>query len=186
MNELLEKLAGGDLRSDGRGNEVADEVIRNPLLLAKLVEGLSESDDVVRARTAHALERISRVKPELLEGLTSQFIELAETDAVPMVKWHLAMIFGNMMFSEKETSTVVSALFHLLEEESVFVKSWAIVSLTILGRKKRGKSREIITRIKALQNDKSIAIRTKVVKALRVLENENEPIPPNWIKGDSK
>ncbi|WXG42053.1 MAG: hypothetical protein WED07_15040 [Candidatus Freyarchaeum deiterrae] len=186
MNELLEKLTGGDLRSDGRGDEVADEVIRNPLLLDKLVEGLSESDDVIRARTVHALERISRTKPELLQGLTSRFIELADTDTVPMVKWHLAMIFGNMTFSEKETDTVVSALFRLLKEDSVFVKSWAIVSLTIIGRKNMKKKGEISSRIKTFQNDKSIAIRTKVAKALRILENENEQIPPNWIKGDFK
>lgn len=30
MNTLLQKLSGGDLRSDGRANEVAEEVDRNP------------------------------------------------------------------------------------------------------------------------------------------------------------
>ncbi len=56
MNELLRKLSGCDLRSEGRVNEVAEEVIRNPQLLSKFIEGLSESDNVIRARTAHALE----------------------------------------------------------------------------------------------------------------------------------
>jgi len=182
MNELLERLTGGNLSSDGRANEVAEDVIENPSLLSKLVEGLSESDDVVRARTAHAFERISRANPELLHRLTSQFIKLASTEKVPMVKWHLAMIFGNAWFPEEETNAVLAALFRLLEDESVFVKSWAMVSLVFWGRRIRSKREEIAARIRAFQDDKSIAIRTRVTKALRVLENENEPIPPSWIK----
>ena len=60
MNALLRKLSGGDLRSDGRANEVAEEVIRTPELLEQLLEGLDEPDDLVRARTVHVMERISR------------------------------------------------------------------------------------------------------------------------------
>lgn len=67
VNELIEKLRGGDLRSDGRSNEVADAVIRKPHLIDKLVERLDADEDVVRARTAHALERISRTNPEMLQ-----------------------------------------------------------------------------------------------------------------------
>ena len=50
MNALLQKSSGSDLRSDGRAEEVADEVARNPWLLEQLLEGLSEHDDVIRAR----------------------------------------------------------------------------------------------------------------------------------------
>ena len=57
MNTLLRKLSGGDLRSDGSANEVAGEVVRNPQLFEQLLEGLGEPDDVVRARTVHALEK---------------------------------------------------------------------------------------------------------------------------------
>lgn len=182
MNELLKKLSGGDLRSDGRANEVAKEVVETPHLLTSLIEGLSEPDAVVRARTAHALEKISRENPEMLQGLTKQLIE-ATKDKVPMVKWHLAMLFAAIPLSEKEIDAVIYALFHFLEDESVFVKSWSIVSLTILGRKNRGKRKEIITRIKALQNDESVAVRTKVTKALDVLENESQ-VPVGWSKAN--
>jgi len=182
MNDLLLNLEGGKLASDGKANEMADDVIRNPQLMSKLVEGLSESDDLVTARTAHALERISRKKPELLQGLTSSLVKLAETDKVPMVRWHIAMILGNMEFSKKEIDAVLSALLLLLEDKSVFVKSWAMASLVFWGRRIRSKRREIAARIKAFQDDRSTAIRTRATKALRVLENENEPIPSGWIK----
>jgi len=59
MKELLRKLSGGDLRSDGRANEVAEKVTQNSQSLSKLAEALSGPDDVIRARTAHALEKIS-------------------------------------------------------------------------------------------------------------------------------
>ena len=48
------------------------------------------------------------------------------------------------------------------------------MSLSIFGRRNKSKRKKIIGRIKGLQNDKSIAVRTKVIKALNVLEDENE------------
>ena len=57
MNQLLNWLADGDLRSDGSATEVADLVLKNPHLLADLLEGLDEPNEVVRGHTAHALER---------------------------------------------------------------------------------------------------------------------------------
>ena len=149
MNNLLQELAGGDLRSDGKANMVAEQVMKNPYLLGMLVEGLSEPDDVIRARTAHALERISCHNPEMLQGLTSQFINRASTDTVPMVKWHLAMLFQNIPLEEQETDAVVSTLFHLLEDKSVFVRSWSIVSLCVIGAKTATKRTKIMSRILA-------------------------------------
>jgi HEAT repeat protein len=182
MNELLRKLAGGDLRSDRRANEVADQVTKSPQLIPKLVEGLSESDDVVRGRTTHALERISRTHPEMLRGLVSQLARLAAYDKVPMVRWHVSMIFANIMLSKTEVETVFSSLFWLLEDDSVFVKSWAIASLTILARKNKGKISGVISRLRAEQESESIAIRTRVAKALGVLEDDSKAIPESWIK----
>ena len=182
MNNLLKKLAGGNLQSDGRANEVAGIIIGQPELLNQLAEGLFESHDVIRARTAHALERISRTHPEMLLGLLPQFIELAVGDEVPMVKWHLAMIFGNLTISDDTIDVIISTLFRMLKDRSAFVKGWSIVSLTILGRKNRTSRGRIIGKIKPLQDDDSIAIRSKVMKAVKVLENDNEPIPAGWAK----
>jgi HEAT repeat protein len=184
MNELLKKLAGGDLRSDGRANEVADQVTKSPQLITKLLEGLSESDDVVRGRTTHALERISRTHPEMLRGLVPQLARLAAYDKVPMVRWHIPMIFANMMLSETEIETVFSSLFQLLEDDSVFVKSWAIASLTILARKNKDKITRVTDRLRAEQKSESIAIRTRVAKALGVLEDDSKAILESWVKAN--
>jgi hypothetical protein len=182
MYKLLEMLSGGNLQSDGRGNEVADSVLVHPRLFDHLVEGLSESDDVIRARTAHALERISRTHPEMMLGLLPRFVEMAVNDDVPMVRWHVAMIFGNLPLPAEKVNEVISTLFRMLEDKSVFVRSWSIVSLTILGRRYIAERKKIADSISALQRDGSVAVRSKVVKALKVLEDEGEPIPAGWLK----
>jgi hypothetical protein len=182
VNELLKKLSGGDLRSDGRANEVADEVLENLGLLKDLAEGLDESDDVIRGRTAHALEKISRTNKEMLGKYMRRFVRVANEDKVPMVKWHLAMILGNLATLPGQADLATSTLFHLLEDPSVFVKTWAIVSLCIIAKRDKSQRDRIADRIRIHQNDPSIAIRTKVSKALYVLEDEGRPIPEGWSK----
>jgi len=184
MNEMLEMLSGGDLRSDGRADEVADQAARDPRLLDQLIEGLTDTDDVIRARTAHALERISRTRPQMIAGCLPRFLEMAVCDRVPMVKWHLAMIFGNLVLPDGQAGPVIAVLLRMLEDESVFVRSWSIVGLTILGSRCRPAREKIAGRIRSLQHDGSAAIRNKVKKSLMVLERDDEPLPAGWAKGN--
>ncbi len=182
MNELLEKLNCGDLTSDGRANEVVDDVIQNPKLINNLIDGLNSKDDVIRGRTADALEKISRSYPQLLNGLSPLFEKAVLKDKVPMVRWHMAMIFPNLILSAKETKEIIDILFRMLDDESVFVKTWAISSLTIFGRRNKNIVKKIIKKITPLLTSESVAVKSRVVKALKVLENENEDIPKGWIK----
>jgi HEAT repeat protein len=73
-------------------------------------------------------------------------------------------------------------LLDLLNDESVFVTSWAIVSLCILGRKYPKWKDEILDAVAALQSDPSIAIRTKVRNALVLLSEETAVFPKGWVK----
>jgi len=63
-------------------NKVAEEVIERPRLLNKLVNGLNEPDDVIRARTAHALERIPRAYQGISQGLVPQFINVVQGEQI--------------------------------------------------------------------------------------------------------
>jgi len=182
MNELIKMLSGGSLIADGKANEAADRVLANPQLFDQLVVGLSESDVVVRARTAHALERISRTHPEMAQGLLPKFVEMAVHDPVPMVRWHIAMIFGNLPLPAESVEEIIPALLRMIEDPSVFVKSWAMVSLAILGRQHEAIRKMIANQIRPLLDDRSVAIRNKAIKVIRILENDAEPIPAGWIK----
>jgi HEAT repeat protein len=184
MNQILEWLSGGDLRSDGLADEVAAAVLKSPDLFDDLYAGLSESDDVIRGRTADALEKITRLRPDLIAAHLPEVIDLSKSDRVPMVKMHLGMIFGHLALYEEQIDTLRSALFDLLDDESVFAKSWAIVSLCIIGRMYPQKIDRIVNRISQLQEDNSVAIRSRARKALNILTNPSASFPKGWIKSD--
>lgn len=133
MNKLLQRLTGGNLLSDGESKEVAGFVLEHPEQILDLFEGLYEKEDVVRARTADALEFISRKRPDLLKSQLPLLMELAVNDSVDMVRWHAAMIFANLEYEDLQLADVLPVLFHMLEDKSNMVKPWAISTLAILG-----------------------------------------------------
>ncbi|MGD8455547.1 MAG: hypothetical protein PVF83_04110 [Anaerolineales bacterium] len=184
MNQILEWLSGRDIRSDGMANEAAAFVLSNPEVYPELYEGLSVEDDVIRSRASDALEKVARVKPELLKDKLPELIDIAKTESVPAVKLHLAMIFGHLAVYEAEKEELISILVHLLRDTSVFAKGWAITSLCILGRRYPEESQRILNEISSLQNDNSIAVRSKVRKAIVLLSDEDAPFVDGWIKSE--
>jgi hypothetical protein len=179
MNELLQQLTGGDLRSDGYANEVADAVLAYPDLFEPLLEGLDSRDNVVRGRTAHALERISRTRPDLLSPHLPRLLEAAG-DALSMVRWHVAMMLANLAL-EVPPDVLQATLLSMLGDGSVFVRSWAISGLAILGVVHPELGNASILALEALQRDRSVAIRSRVRNALATLR-DGEPLPAGWVK----
>jgi hypothetical protein len=59
MEQLLDRLHGGDRRSIGRVPEVVAEVLGNPGLFGELITGMEHPDPVVRMRAADAAENVS-------------------------------------------------------------------------------------------------------------------------------
>ena len=184
MNQILTWLSGGDLRSDGMANEAAKFVLENPQIFDDLIIGLNESDDVIRGRTADALEKVARERPDLLIGHLQQMMDLARTEEVPVVKMHLAMIFGHLAVYEDSVGQLISVLYDLLEDESVFTRSWAIASLCIIGRKYPPECQRTLNRLSQLQGDSSVAIRSRTAKALAILTNPDKQFPKGWIKSE--
>lgn len=133
MSSLASKLKGGDLRSIGRANEVAAQVLKSPRLLDELFEGLFHTDAVVRARTADALEKISLKQPELLQPYRSRFLR----EVVPIdqkeVRWHVAQILGRLKLTPTQTQKAVELLRSYLKgSDSQIVKVFALQALADL------------------------------------------------------
>lgn len=183
MNILTERLKGGDIRSDGEANDVAADVINHPALFEQLYAGLTDPDDVVRGRSAHALEQVSRSKPELFLPHVDQMVSQVTEDPLPMVRWHLAMIFANLSIYCDHAEVLASALFPLLEDNSVFVQSWAVSSLTILAQQCPGYRAEAIERIRKLRSTAGKAVQPRIRNALDVLENQVK-LPKHWVKSE--
>ena len=170
MNEILDKLSGGDLRSEGRAEEIALEIINNPSLLATLTEGLHSDDKVIRGRTCMALEVVSREHPGHLVGTIPQLIELASTDTVSQVRWHIAEVFGNVPVSDEDTEQIIPILFEYLSDKSKIAKYCAVQTLGILG-KGSPRREEVVSRISVLRNE-SKGLAKAVHKALENLGEE--------------
>jgi hypothetical protein len=181
-SQITEWLAGGDLRSDGLANEAANFVLLNPELIGELFLGLDDSDEVIRGRTADALEKVARSRPDLLIDRLDELISVAREDRVPMVGWHLAMIFGHLAGDGEAVESFTPVLLEMLQRQSVFIKSWAIVSLCIVGRLYPRWNHRILDQVSPLQTDPSIAIRSKVGKAIQLLTNPEAPFPKGWVK----
>lgn len=157
MNEILARLAGGDLRSEGRADEVAGQIIDAPGLLANLAEGLHSDDKLVRARTCMTIEVISREHAHLVGSLVPQLLSLASSERTPQARWHLAEVFGNVALSDEDTETAIPVLLEYLADRSKIVRYCAVQTLGILGARSSRKE-EIAGRISALAGDsKSLA-----------------------------
>ncbi|KPK03929.1 MAG: hypothetical protein AMJ56_18300 [Anaerolineae bacterium SG8_19] len=183
MNTFLEMLQEGDLRSDGQADEVAEIVLEHPDLFGDLFAGLWEPDAVIRAHTAHALEKVSRHQPQLMAGRLPQLVTVARGDEVPMVRWHLAMILANLVILRQQSELIWSTLLDLLADQSVFVRSWSISGLTVFGKAYPDRRAAIIRRLEPLCEDPSKAVRNRATKAVEALRNDDLPVPKGWLKG---
>lgn len=182
MNELLLMLSGGDLRSDGASDLVAEVVLANPGLLPDLMEGTRVPDEVIRGRSADCLEKISRTKPELFRTYVDQLLSATRGEYLPMARCHHAMIFGNLAVFEDLAEKLVAALDELLSDESVFVKSWAISSLAVYARLYPLYNPDITASIQVYHDHTSAAIRSRVRNAVECLLNPTRPLPEGWVK----
>jgi hypothetical protein len=71
-------LEGGDRRSIGRANHVAELVLRHPHPLRELLKYLWSGEAVVRMRAADAAEKISRQMPEPFRRFIPELPGLAD------------------------------------------------------------------------------------------------------------
>ena len=184
MNTILDWLSGGDLRSDGDADQAAEAVLKHPALIDDLVAGLESSDEINRGRTADALEKIARSRPDLTIGHLPLLLSLLKKDTVPMVRMHLAMMLGHFAEYSEYVDTIIPALLQALDETRVFTKNWAIVSLCIYTRKYPRYWEEIVKKIAELSTDPSKAIQTKVHYAMEVLSDDKILFPKGWVKSE--
>ena len=122
MSTILEKLRGGDLRSIGRANEVAQEIEDNPALFESVFEGLADDDAVIRMRSADVIEKASQIKPELLSGYIQQVISILATATQQEVCWHMAQVAPRLKCNESEENEIIGSLKRYLLHKSKIVQ----------------------------------------------------------------
>ncbi len=172
MTDILENLRGGDLRSIGRANEVAHEVEKNPALFGTVFSGLSDSDPVVRMRSADVIEKVTKDKPELLSGYASQVVSILASAEQQEVCWHMAQIAPRLECSANEESEIIKALKGYLLHKSKIVRVSAMESLAAFAEKNSSILNEVVNIIKVQKETGSPAVQSRGRKLLQRLERK--------------
>jgi len=149
MKTILQKLKGGDLRSIGKANKIAESVLENPKLFKEVFEGMIDSDPLIRMRAADVAEKVSKKHPEYLQPFKLRLIK--EVTKIPQqeVRWHAAQMFSYITLTPKEENKVSKVLISWLEnEKSNIVKVMSLQTLADFAKQ-------------------NIAIRNKIVPLLK-------------------
>jgi hypothetical protein len=162
-----------DPTSANDAEAAVEDVLAHHERLPLLVEGLDSPEDIIRAKTAHALERIADADPDLIAGYVATFIRIARSDQVPMVRLHMAMILGEIPVEQEDLDMVIGTLEHLLaEDDNLFVKSWSIVSLAHIGLRVPSRKPGIVDAIWPFREHGDGLLQAKAARAIEMLETE--------------
>lgn len=129
MHAILKMLQGGDRRSIGRVGEVVDSVLGSAGLFEELINGLFTADPLLRMRTADAVEKVTRVKPELLTPHKKILIRLAQATRQQEVRWHMAQILPRLKLKPADRKIIVDILYTYLRDKSKIVVTFALQAL---------------------------------------------------------
>ena len=166
MNQIIEKLQGGDLRSKGRSDEVVKEVFDNPRLFGLVVDGMIYDDPVVRMRASDAVEKITRKRPEYLVPHKSRLITMVSQIDQQEVRWHMALILPRLQLTEQEREKVFEILLSYLDDKSKIVKTFAMQGLADIAEQDRTYLTRVVGLMEELIETGSPAMKSRGKKLL--------------------
>jgi hypothetical protein len=174
VSELLKLLKGGDRRSIGRADRVAEMVLKDTRLFRGLMKGLWAEDLLVRMRAADAAEKVTRKRPELLEQYKKELLKLLAEAREQEVRWHLAAMVPRLTLSLEQRRAAMVVLEGYLADRSSIVKTYALEGLAQLVRedtKLRAAVKEILR--EAARNG-TAAMKARARKLLMRMERKSE------------
>ena len=164
-------LKGGDRRSIGKSNQIAQLVLSEPKRFVELFECLWDDDPIVRMRAADAAEKITVTRPELLKSYKQELLGLLDEAEQSELRWHLALMVPRLDLSGPERARAAAALQRYLEDRSSIVKTFALEGLADLARQDsnlEGPARRVLE--ESLRSG-TAAMKARARKLLKVLEN---------------
>ncbi len=167
---LLKMLEGGNLRSTGRSEEVAAEVLANPLLFKHLIRGMQSADPILRMRTADAAEKVTRHNPILLAPHKKKILTTIARINQQEVRRHTAQMVARIEWNSRERSALVTILEEYLRDRSSVVRTSAMQALAGLALEDRKLKVGIIRRLKELTATGTPAMKARAKKLLEVLQ----------------
>lgn len=166
MKNILKELKGGDLRSIGKSNEITKIVLDNPKLFKDIITGMTNSDPIVRMRSADIAEKVSKLHPEYLQPYKKQLINNLVEIPQKEVRWHLAQMFSYLSLTPMEISEVARILFFWTEnEKSNIVRVMSLQTLVDVSEKnKKIRNKVLLLLEKFMKNGTpSLKSRSKII-----------------------
>src|SRR6266481_6430870 len=119
-------LQGGDRRTIGRSDQVAEMVSGDAKLFPKLSTGLWSAYALGRMRAADAAEKVTRKHRELLRPYKDELLGLMAETQEQELRWHLAVLVPWLEPNARERQVAIkSSLHRYLEDRSSIVKTFA-------------------------------------------------------------
>jgi len=159
-------LSGGDRRSIGRANEVADLALTQPQRVGELVELLGDSSEVIRMRAADALEKISRERIGVLQAYKGELLGLMAEAAQQELRWHLAAIIPRLELTPEECRRAAAVLELYLGDRSSIVKTFAMQGLWELARRDAALRTHVVELVRDFTQTGTAAMRARGRKLL--------------------
>ena len=174
MEDIVDQLRGGDRRSLGRASAVVKQILRDPKLFRLVFDAMLHDDSVVRMRAADTIEKVTVVRPDLLQGYKRKLLsEVAALDQ-PEVRWHVALMLPRLRLTPKEQNHAVAILFDYLEDDSRIVKTLTMQGLADFAMQDERLRARVVPILEHLTATGSAAMRSRGRKLLRVLGGEQD------------
>ena len=164
MKKSLHELEGGDRRSIGKADLVAAQVLKQPSLLAMIIEGLEHAEHVVRMRSGDVAEKVSRQRPDLLQAHKDTLLGLLQSAADAEVRWHLAQIVPRLELDDVERTGAIERLKEYLQDRSRIVQTFALQALVDLTEHDPTQRRLVSGLVETLTRTGSPAVRARARK----------------------
>ena len=170
MHPLVAKLQGTDGRSIGRSEEVVGDVLADPGQLRVVFDAMLVPDPVVRVRAADAVQKITRRRPDLLQGLENRVLfDLAATGQ-PEVRWHVAQLAARLALTPPQRARAITMLRGFLDDDSRIVRTCAMRALADLAEHDEQIRRWVRPLLAELTRTGTPAMRSRGRKLLARLE----------------
>ena len=145
MHPLLKMLEGGDRRSIGRSNEAVARVLAAPALIDVLFDGMASDDPLLRMRCADVAEKVTALRPELLQAYKAELLGPLARIEQKEVRWHVAPMLARLRLSQAEQKRAFDTLLAYTNERSSIVRTLAMQALADLALRD-GKLRPLVLR----------------------------------------
>jgi hypothetical protein len=170
MENVLNKLRGGDRRSIGGVSEVAADVLNDPTLFDTVFHGMLGDDPVVRMRAADAVEKITAEHPEYLQPYRQELIGRVARVDQQEVRWHVAQMLPRLEWSAEEHAAVVEILLGYLDDGSKIVKTFTMQALADFAERDVSLQPQVVQWLEELTETGSPAMQSRGRRLLQRLE----------------